>query len=222
MAPSTPQKWPWRVHVLQAEATAQIIAIFSAYLLLRFQFSKTLAPILGYSDKPSRGRFAAAGAMGREVAVRNGGGVVVVDSVLYCVDSKLNPTEGRLWEDESSLRRHLDGKGLVDQRDFHIESIGQGAPLSIASNAPTGELLLAEFGDKAVREIQGFDIRLRVRDGLGDVHERIFRVLQSHDCSAAAQPVYKTWRGLTKALTFRLRPTDLMVRILVERVNERT
>lgn len=187
--------WPWRLQLLEVDPAAGLLGVLAGLILIRLQLEKTFRPTIGYSDEPAFSNALPQQQGAREVYVHNGGpGPAVLESIAYAINTRSEPhLSSPTWMGEYQFRRHLAALGFADQRDYHLSSLGRGIPLVPASK-PAAGFLIAAFSRDSVTRVHGLDVRIRVRDSLGDTHERVLRAIQSHDSDRAdSRPVYQTW-----------------------------
>jgi len=107
----------------------------------------------------------------------NGGaGVAVVRSVDFKVCITGDDQAEADWRGYIDVFEMLEASGLVRGRDFLLSDNGAGLPL-VPNTRREESTMLAAFGSDALRKVLRFDIRIRVRDGVGDVHERVLDVV---------------------------------------------
>jgi hypothetical protein len=77
------------------------------------------------------------------------------------------------WVHISIVNQQMQSRGLVDGIDYFFRWKTSGSPLPSMPNYLDG-IQIARFTIKALAEMERFDIKMRIVDGVGDSHERIF------------------------------------------------
>lgn len=65
----------------------------------------------------------------------------------------------------------LEARGLVDGADFFVREQGAGTAYPPVAKYNEGTMI-CWFTIRALAQLDGFDVTMRIRDGLGDEHER--------------------------------------------------
>lgn len=116
------------------------------------------------------------------VRVYNGGaglGTVHQVDYVFAIQPATSATvraDSAKWHNRQSVIAMLNGFGLAEDEDFALEKLGEGFPLAPVKQASEG-LELAAFSARALSDLATFDVRLRIFDLVGDVHERTIRCL---------------------------------------------
>jgi hypothetical protein len=66
---------------------------------------------------------------------------------------------------------------LIGQKDFIMIEVGAGKPF-LSTTSPGHETHLAIFTASTLRRLYRFRVRIQVKDGVGDVHERILSCVE--------------------------------------------
>ncbi|MGW2658472.1 hypothetical protein ACWC1D_33095 [Streptomyces sp. NPDC001478] len=168
------RSWPWRLTVLDASTCAAVVALLAGIIVTRTQLSQTMQPVLswsgfeGHSDEVSHSQ--------RTVTLANaGGGRAVVRSVTYRIqaspayaDSAAIPSGWVSWDNAVTA---MDSLGLTWEDDYFILHLGPGGAVPMTNTVRDGTELLA-LNPRSLERLTAFDIRVQVRDALGDVYER--------------------------------------------------
>ncbi|NJC71146.1 hypothetical protein HC031_15705 [Planosporangium thailandense] len=191
---SVVHRWPWGFSLLPIDTAATLVTAVGGLMLARAQYARTQRPSLGFSvDAKGANPEDAVGAEWWQLHIFNGGpGLGVVSLVEYRAQFRDGGRghEGRgSWCSLSDVRTVLRDHGLEDQRDYYLVWLGKGAPLTPVQRARDG-CLLATFNRRALGALAVFDIRLRVRDSVGDEHERVLQLVH-HLPNAVAEALGK-------------------------------
>jgi hypothetical protein len=133
------------------------------------QWARASRPSIGYIIADDGAEFSASSDKW-SVWMQNGGpGIAIVEHYSYIVKFSNQPTSVPISLDE--INRAMEARGLVDGVDYFVREHGQGAAYPPVSSYLEGPRI-CWFTIKALAELDGFDIVVRVRDALGDTHQR--------------------------------------------------
>ncbi|GAA4729568.1 hypothetical protein [Phytohabitans rumicis] len=172
--------WPWRFTVLDPSTCATLTALMAGILVTRSQYAQATLPILNWSAYPGGSDFVK-GSL-RTVRLFNaGGGRAIVKAIEY--RHELTTTEG---ESRSSLGpwlgwyefvKSIEGLGLRRPEEIFVLHLGIGTSIPLTTKSGDGIELIA-FGQAALGRLRLVDIRIRIEDTLGDIHEKQLRCLR--------------------------------------------
>jgi hypothetical protein len=171
----TRSRWPWRLTLLDLQSAATIFTVLVALLLTRSQYAQVARPMIGcYIHPGNRSLLPARVVDERELTwaidLFNGGGVATIESIEY--DILFSKDEPSRWLKFDDALQALEMGGLASQKDYIMIEVGSGSPF--LSTTSTGhEMHVAVFTAEALRKLYKFLVRIEVKDGVGDVHERI-------------------------------------------------
>ncbi|MGA5426198.1 hypothetical protein ACPCVL_05240 [Streptomyces koyangensis] len=169
------EEWPWRLVLLDASTCAALVALLTGILVTRSQLSQTMRPVLTWSG--FEGHSAQLPHSRRTVTLANhGGGRAVVRSVAYRVratgeGAEDGPADGA-WLSWHQAVDALAALGLDRGGDFFLLHLGPGAAVRTAGTAAREDMEIAALNATALDRVAVLDIRIRVADVLGDLHER--------------------------------------------------
>jgi hypothetical protein len=148
------------------------------------QYAHTVRPIIGWGVQPAVDLELSDTPIGdhawRVDMFNGGGGVARIEQVTYRTTASEAATPPK-WLDFRQALVAIGEIGLVRGRDFVLIERGVGMPLPAVTKIGDG-VLLAIFRTSAIRRLGAFEIRIRIRDSVGDVHERVL------DCSRRFPP----------------------------------
>lgn len=177
MIDGSARNFPFNITLLGVGITANLTGGLAALLLARGQFARSIRPTIGYNVRPRSGEILAGGDL--TVWLFNGGpGMSVVYSMEFRI--QISPELGTPWISYPSLLENLESIGLMEGQQFKLTRFGPGAPLPPVKHGEEGSELLSITGD-FLRRITVFDIRIRVIDVVGDMHERILGCISAVD-----------------------------------------
>jgi hypothetical protein len=103
----------------------------------------------------------------------NGGhGVAVVDSLEYRI--AFSDQRGHSgWITHSRLHLLLEERGHRHNSSFHFAYVRPGFPLQPGRSLRDRHLFLAQLTQDTLKAFRILDVRIRVRDQVGDLHERV-------------------------------------------------
>ncbi|MFC9507236.1 hypothetical protein [Streptomyces sp. NPDC057002] len=175
---SVRQEWPWRLSLLDQEALGSLLAVALGFVFARAQYARTVRPIIGWGGQVSSAGHGMSSKLVWVVEIRSGGTHnAVAESVEYYVqprDTEVFP-ENVPWHGYQAAVEKLESLGLQIGKDFDINPLGAGFPLSAANDKG---LYAARLSIPAISVLDNLYIRLRVTDGVGDTHERILHCLR--------------------------------------------
>jgi hypothetical protein len=170
------EHWPWRLRLLDLQSGATVVTVLGLLLFTRAQYAEIVRPVIGWSlrhelidnhTQPLKG----AGTALILVIYNSGGGVAVVESATY----RFARNEDEIpspWISADQIHGYLASAGLQNQKDYFLNLMRAGYPLPPNTDrdiAPlTGAITLA-----SIVKFRIFDIKVTVRDSVGDTHERV-------------------------------------------------
>ncbi|MGW4373042.1 hypothetical protein ACWEJ7_05170 [Streptomyces albidoflavus] len=169
------EEWPWRLVLLDASTCAALVALLTGILVTRAQLSQTMRPVLTWSG--FEGHSTQLPDSRRTVTLANhGGGRAVVRSVAYRIratgaDEEAEPPGGE-WLTWHQAVDALAALGLDRGGDFFLLHLGPGAAVRAAGAAAREDMEIAALNARALDRLAALDVRVRVADVLGDLHER--------------------------------------------------
>ncbi len=195
LSPADQADWPWRLKIMDTGSIVTLVAVMAGWVLLRTQLDRSLSPAIGYGDDwatstPADIRNPIRSAAARVFYLYNGGpGTAVITSIMYAVAfAGADRTDTPQWLSAGQLEQKLAAAGLIPDTDFHLPHIGAGHPLPPIQQ-PTDRHLIGGFSATAIFRITYLDVRVRVRNALGDVHERTLRFMHSHNTHGTQQDI---------------------------------
>jgi hypothetical protein len=171
--------WPWRLELLDLQSASTILTVLLIVLFTRMQYAETVRPVLGWTlVPPHRDGLPVPGSRDQLMMVNafNGGnGGTVIESVRYRM-ALLGQPQPTPWLAHDAFYAALETAGLVRNQDFHFSYLRSGLPLLPGESALDKGVMVALFTRAALVRFRILDIRVRFRDQLGDLHERILPV----------------------------------------------
>ncbi|MFH9987314.1 hypothetical protein [Streptomyces luteogriseus] len=171
--------WPWRFALLDQEALGSLLAVALGFVFARAQYSRTVKPIIGWNGHVSTDASGMSSKFVWVVGLRNGGmHSAVVESVDYHVQAagQQVPATHVQWQGYQATLTELESLGLEIGKDFDLEPLGSGWPLSAETDRKG--MYAARFSIPAISVLDNLYIRIRVTDAVGDTHERIVHCLR--------------------------------------------
>jgi hypothetical protein len=183
-------EWPWKLAILDGPTSANMVAIMAGLLLARDQFSRSVAPAIGFNgDEGIRSSYVIRSAWTVHIT-NSGSGRCIVTEVRYryrlTSSHGLSAKEG--WLDWEGLVDELRRTGLHRNRDFYLRNIGIGLTIP-SSPLPLWEL--AAFNRAALRRMSSLELHLRFKDVLGDEYERRMNLLHTAHTIHGGIPRYR-------------------------------
>ncbi|MFE7568729.1 hypothetical protein ACFU76_17495 [Streptomyces sp. NPDC057539] len=167
-------EWPWRFIVLDASACAAVVALLTGIIVARTQLSQTMQPVLSWSASAGGSR-EVTDSLRTVTLINAGGGRAVVRSVAYRIQATPQDADRAEvpsgWISWHAAVDALASLGLDWNQDFFLLHLDSGAAIPLSSSTREGMELLA-LGPRSLGQLSALDIRVRVTDVLGDVHER--------------------------------------------------
>jgi hypothetical protein len=183
---------PWRLRILDIQSATTAVTVFGALLVARLQYARTVRPALGWRIRRLQTDLLPTANDERPWVVdvfNGGGGPAVIESIEYHLDFEGAPKRlSGAWHPAQNVIGTFNDHGLVFGRDYVVGVRGSGGPLPPATELDQGQFLAA-FTDAVIRSLHHLDIRVRVSDSVGDVHERLL------DCSQMLPPPMPTDRS---------------------------
>jgi len=179
LPPEVAKAWPWRLELLDLQSGTTVLTVFLAILFTRMQYAETIRPAIGWTFgiPPSRANLPLpAKRNGRDLLAVNvfngGGGRAVLLSVQYrfALTHEEHPSN---WILHGELMRMLGARELKAGKDFHFSHMRPGSPLMPGQSELDKGAFVLLTTRAVMRKFRILDIKLRFRDSLGDVHERI-------------------------------------------------
>ncbi|GII28786.1 hypothetical protein [Planotetraspora mira] len=190
--------WPFRFSMVDTSTTANILVLATGLLIARLQYARVLRPVIGFSIDDADGLFKPDSDQWRFWLFNAGPGTVVVERFEYYVEFKGDEDAGRLdmndsrsWVPLAVVNDQLRSRGLKDGEDYFLRWNTKGAPVPPASSYKEGGRF-AWFTIRGLAELERFDVRIQVMDGLGDIHERTFPFM--HRLPSVTEDAIKAFR----------------------------
>jgi len=169
--------YPWRLTFLGVDTTATLAAAFIGLVVARGQFARTVRPTLGYSTRATIGELlGGSGGPGWTVKLYNGGpGKASIHRVDYWCEPRDPAAPSPEWLSRSAVQQRLGALGVVAGTDYALAWFGAGAPLpeGAAAGVEADGVEVVSFRAPFREALSHFDVRVRVVDVAGDIHERI-------------------------------------------------
>lgn len=108
-----------------------------------------------------------------ELAIFNGGGLAVVSCFRYRI-SRPEDASPPSWITYSEMQDLMSNAGLQSHRDYKLWLHGAGYPLPPGTNRESAPIN-GYIRLNALLKFTVFDIKIEVRDAVGDTHERVLR-----------------------------------------------
>jgi hypothetical protein len=194
VSPADQLRFPWRVTFLGVSTTASLAAGLAALILARNQFAHTVAPNLGYPIRIQAGRLFISG----EVTMwlyNVGPGIARVESVEYLLVERtvgVDVGPGQAWLPIGEVRARLKSLNLEEGVDYMLHELSAGAPLPPVADHEDSGFEMISVRRPFLSLLSRFEVRVRVQDGIGDLHERILDFtghIPPHFNSAPGLPV---------------------------------
>jgi len=177
----TLKHWPWRLELLNLEAGATVLTVLVVVVFTRTQYAEAVRPAIGWTLVPVRGGVDHSLAMHH---IKDTKGLVIVNlfngggggAVLVSIDYRVAlATQADIpgWLSHPELHAALDRYGLLRGKDYYFDYLRGGLPLLPGESLFDRGLILALMERSAIRRLRILDIRLRFRDQVGDIHERV-------------------------------------------------
>jgi hypothetical protein len=167
--------WPWRLKLLDLQSGATVATVLILFLIARAQYAEAVRPVIGWSLRPARIRQRPSLLKNPEdvltLEIFNGGGLAVIESVSYRFarneDSVPSP-----WVSYDRFDEYMSRAGLTRLEDYFFEFIRAGAPFITKAGYGDGSIVGA-IRVGAIFRFRILDIKIEVRDAVGDAHERV-------------------------------------------------
>ncbi|GAA2867651.1 hypothetical protein Acy02nite_09890 [Actinoplanes cyaneus] len=168
-------QWPWRLQLLDLESGATVVTVVAALTLTRMQYAQAVRPSIRFMITLTEGIFEELNQTDLHSAqwkleMTNGGSsIVTVESIEYRIAPvhAVSSEEFR-WLAYGDARQAIKAAGLTEWKDFRLHRAGPGLPLSAANSR---DVLLLTITTAAMLRLEMLDLRLGVKDALGDRHE---------------------------------------------------
>ncbi|MEU4352904.1 hypothetical protein [Streptomyces sp. NPDC023838] len=155
--------------ILDRSSAASLLAVAMGLTFARAQYARAVRPLIGWVAEAESNSFGMNGRYIWHVKMGNGGAhCVAVDEVSYRLRHRQG--WGGEWVDHQSMVQGLERLHLEIGKDFDLNTIGRGAVL--------GTVYVGRFSEQATKELQDFEIRVRVTDAAGDRYERTLHCLK--------------------------------------------
>ncbi|MDC0765554.1 hypothetical protein [Streptomyces sp. HD] len=180
LSPDSRGHWPWRFSLFTQEALSSLLAVAIGFVFARAQYARTVRPIVGWNGYVSKDNRAMSSRLVWVVRVRNGGmHSAILESVDYHVQPKGEqiPAADIQWTGFEAAIARLESLGLRIGKDFDLNALGPGSPLTVAGEHPG--VHVARLSVAAISLLDNLYIRVRVIDAVGDTHERIVHCLRA-------------------------------------------
>lgn len=204
----TLKHWPWRLKLFDLGSGATLLTVLMVVVLTRTQYAETIRPAVGWTQRLVRGGVDYTLASrhvnkAKEFVIVNvfngGGGSAVVVSVDYRIAFMAQAAVSE-WLTHSLLYSGMDSYGLTRGKDYYFDYLRAGLPLLPGESLFDKGLVIVLVNRNVMRELRVLDVRLRFRDQVGDIHERVLdcRVVfvDEHDYDPPAENELQrsTWR----------------------------
>ncbi|MGW4379319.1 hypothetical protein [Kitasatospora sp. NPDC004531] len=155
-------------------ATAALLATGGA-LLARAQYATTVRPMIGFKGRVIAGLSPVEDELVWASRMINGAdsGAVVREARYTVLFKGQEPSAAGQWMTAGEADEELMRAGLQPGTDYRLTLLGKGYPVS-GDNGP----LLGWFTSKAMDVIEELGVKVRVRDKVGDEHERSMGMLK--------------------------------------------
>lgn len=173
----TQGEWPFRFTIINSATTASLLAVVTGLFLTRLQYAHAQRPLLTFAIDDKDARFKPDSREWRFWLYNTGSGGSVVEHIEYYIKFHDRPSLVEDWVSLAVANDQMASRTLADGTDFFIRWYSKGTSVPRV-NKPVDGAMLAWFDVKALGQLERFDIRIRVMDGLGDSHERIFPCIQ--------------------------------------------
>jgi len=199
-------QYPWRLTFLGVDTTATLAAVLIGLIVARGQFVRTVRPTIGYSTRAAAGELLNdPGGEGWTVRLYNGGpGTASIQQVDYWCQSRREEPSRQEWMSLARITHRLADLGLTEGQDYALHWLGEGAlvPAGATGRLERDGVEMLSFRSKFREELCVFDIRVRVVDIAGDLHERvlgcIFRLFKVNRGTCSRHP----YRAITWSVNF--------------------
>ncbi|GAA0244704.1 hypothetical protein [Cryptosporangium japonicum] len=182
-APSLARTWPFKFSFLDRQSTATLLVVVVGLLLTRLQWARANRPSMAFAitDRPIDEFTSSTNSKDIEKAKKwgvwlyNGGpGIATVEHYSYVVRFVGAPRSVpiTLSEINSAMR----SRKLRDGLDYFVREQGPGATYPPVVQSSEGTMI-AWFTVRGIAELDQLDITIRIRDGLGDVHEMTLPII---------------------------------------------
>lgn len=164
-----PTEWPWSITILGIAPAATLCGVFASLILAREQFARSMRPNLLWSTDLRESEVLKQPAW--TIHLMNVGPAVAhVDTVEYTVAVVgAKGVVARKAVSQGEVIKALDQCGLQPGRDYHLELITPGAPLSVVKQLSEG-IEFAAFTEAAVARLRRLNVSITVVDTMGDRH----------------------------------------------------
>jgi hypothetical protein len=164
--------WPMRFMLLDLSTTATLLGAAGGLFLARLQWAKANRPSMSYAIVDD-GRFSKDSEKWTVWIHNSGPGIAVVETYSYVVKFTNQPKSVPITLDE--INGALEARGLVDGVDYFVREQGAGTAYAPVHNQSEGTMI-CWFTIRALAELEVFDFVLRVKDGMGDKHQRTLTI----------------------------------------------
>lgn len=179
LSPHLAAEWPFRFTILDAPASAGILAVFIGLFMGRLQWARALRPTIGCAIDDESVQFRRESEVWRFWLYNAGPGGAVIDSVMYHVrfvdQDESDDTGG--WVPISAMNQRFRSRNLIDGVDYFVRWFAHGAPFPTVSTYSDGTKN-AWFTTRALAELRILDIKVRFTGSLGDSYEKIIPIMQ--------------------------------------------
>ncbi|MGK5684769.1 hypothetical protein [Actinoplanes sp. URMC 104] len=168
--------WPWKLEVFDLESGATIVTVLAILLYTRAQYAETVRPVIGSALQLASPFEQGSDVDGQEPVLKlsifnGGGGVAVVQSCTYRIARNEDAVPSP-WLPYDRMQQYMTSVGLVSHEDYTIWFHGAGYPLSPLTNRDTAPIT-SYIRLEALLRFRIFDMKIVVRDAVGDSHQRI-------------------------------------------------
>jgi hypothetical protein len=200
---------PWWITVFNLNTAATAAGILGSLLLARTQFARAIRPSLGFNNTAqvtlTSSKRLTLPCRWTVNMINAGPGTctVVRCEWRYAVaDEELED----LWMSWDEVVESLAQRGLVYGKHYYLVQLGPGAVFPVSSD-PDHELEIACLSERAVSLLRALELRTRVIDMAGDIHERVGHCMYSAH-SITGIPLAQTAHPLAEPILMTFTPHD--------------
>lgn len=170
--------WPYKFTLTDTSAAATLLVAVVSLVIARSQWAHANRPSIGFGIDDEGQVFSKDSTVWRFWIYNAGPANAIVRRFEYRIvlQGKTAPTLGSPWVSLDAVNATLDGAGLEDGVTHHIRWIGGGFPLAPNIKYDDGSRFAWMTVD-ALAQLRRLDVRVVVEDGMGDIHECVFPVM---------------------------------------------
>ena len=166
--------WPWRLTLLGVAPAAALAGGLLALIAARRQLTLTMEPHIGWASYRDASSVLGDHSAWRVMLGNSGGGRAIVQSVSYRVARTVADVEQQPWVSVDAAREKLVDLGLVEDIDFALRRISQGAGIGLSKEDAVEALALSS---KGVRTVAAIDVWMRYQSATRDTYERVMPLI---------------------------------------------